>query len=103
MSAHDVEKQVKVYVSVFICLLVLTIVTVAVSYLHLPLHQAVGLALAVAAMKGSLVVCYFMHLVDEKRLIYITLVLTVIFFIGLMTLPVWMHSDPLSAAAPGVA
>ena len=71
--------------------MVLTIVTVAISYLHLPVHLAVTVALIVATIKGGLVACYFMHLISEKKLIYAVLILTVAFFIPLMTLPVLTH------------
>jgi hypothetical protein len=50
--------------------------------------MAVALALLVATVKGSLVACYFMHLISEKKLIYAVLVLTAVFFIVLLALPV---------------
>jgi hypothetical protein len=34
---------------------------------HLPVHQAVTIALIVATIKGSLVACYFMHLISGKK------------------------------------
>ena len=86
--AVDIDKHVKVYITVFVALMVLTVVTVAVSYLHLPVPMAVTVALLVATVKGSLVACYFMHLLSEKKLIYAVLGLTVFFFIALMILPV---------------
>jgi cytochrome c oxidase subunit IV len=73
--------------------MVLTIVTVAISYLHLSLPVAVAVALLVATIKGSLVACYFMHLISEKKLIYAVLVLTVVFFAVLLALPVVTHSN----------
>jgi cytochrome c oxidase subunit 4 len=73
--------------------MVLTIVTVAVSYLHLPVPVAVGVALLVATVKGSLVACYFMHLISEKKLIYAVLVLTVVFFVALLALPAITHNN----------
>jgi len=58
----------------------------------------VTIALIVATIKGSLVACYFMHLISEKKLIYAVLALTVVFFIALLALPVvtvhngfWIH------------
>ena len=50
-------------------------------------------ALLVAIVKGSLVACYFMHLISEKKLIYAVLVLTVVFFVALLALPVFTHSN----------
>ena len=73
--------------------MVLTIVTVAISYLHLPVAMAVTVALIVATIKGALVACYFMHLVSEKKLILAVLILTVVFFVVLLALPVFTHSN----------
>jgi cytochrome c oxidase subunit IV len=44
-------------------------------------------------VKGSLVACYFMHLISEKKLIYAVLVLTVAFFIALLFLPILTVHD----------
>jgi cytochrome c oxidase subunit IV len=91
--AVDIDKHVRVYITVFVALMVLTIVTVAVSRFHLPVPIAVSVALTVAIIKGSLVACYFMHLISEKRLIYAVLALTVVFFAALLTLPIFTVSD----------
>ena len=89
----DIDKQVRIYIVVFVALMALTIVTVAISYLHLPTHFAIVLAVLVATIKGSLVACYFMHLISEKKLIYTVLLITVATFIPLLALPVLTHSD----------
>ena len=97
--AADIDKHVRIYIAVFIALMVLTIVTVLIARLHLPVPVAVGIALLVAMIKGSLVACYFMHLISEKKLILAVLALTVVFFLVLLALPVltvsngyWIHS-----------
>jgi len=96
--AADIDRHVRVYITVFVALMALTIITVAVSRFHLPLPVAVSVALLVATIKGSLVACFFMHLISEKKLIYAVLVLTAVFFIALLALPVvtvrdgyWIH------------
>jgi cytochrome c oxidase subunit IV len=91
--AVDIDKHVRVYITVFVALMVLTIITVAIARLHLPVPIAVGIALLVATIKGSLVAGYFMHLVSEKKLIYAVLALTVAFFVVLLALPVVTHSN----------
>ena len=91
--AADIDRHVRVYITVFVALMVLTIVTVAISRLHLSVPVAVTVALLVATIKGSLVACYFMHLISEKKLIYAVLVLTVVFFAALLALPVVTHSS----------
>ena len=91
--AADIDKHVRIYITVFVALMVLTIITVAIARVHLPLPIAVTAALLVATIKGSLVACYFMHLISEKRLIYAVLVLTVVFFAALLALPVVTHNN----------
>ena len=91
--AVDIDKHVRVYITVFVALMVLTIVTVAISRFHLPVLLAVTVALIVAIIKGSLVACYFMHLISEKKLIYAVLGLTTAFFVALLALPIFTHAD----------
>jgi cytochrome c oxidase subunit 4 len=91
--AVDIDRHVRIYVTVFVALMALTIITVAVSRFHLPVPIAVSVALLVATIKGSLVACYFMHLISEKKLIYAVLALTAVFFAVLLALPAVTHSN----------
>ena len=91
--AADIDRHVRTYITVFVALMVLTIVTVAISRFHFSVPVAVTVALIVATIKGSLVACYFMHLISEKKLIYAVLLLTVVFFAALLALPVVTHSS----------
>ena len=91
--AADIDRHVRVYIIVFVALMALTFVTVAVSYLDLSPAMAITVALFVATIKGSLVACYFMHLISEKRLIYAVLVITVIKFVALLALPALTHGN----------
>ncbi len=109
--AAEIDRHVRVYITVFVALMVLTIVTVAISRVHLPIPIAVTVALLVATIKGTLVACYFMHLISEKKLIYAVLALTAAFFVALLALPVltvhdgfWIHEAPQHApAAPATS
>ena len=95
-SGHDpadIDKHVRVYITVFVALMALTLITVAVSYLHLSTPMAVAVALFIATIKGSLVACYFMHLISEKKLIYFVLAITVFKFAVLLALPVITHGN----------
>ncbi len=75
-------------------LAVLTVVTVAVSYVDFwGVPIAVIVALIIAGTKGSLVASFFMHLIGEKKMIYWSLILTVIFFLVLIFLPLLGHAD----------
>ncbi len=89
----DLKKHVRAYIFVFVSLMVLTLVTVGVSTLHLPVREAIVLALIIATIKGSLVACYFMHLISEKKLILGVMALTVVFFIVLLLIPMWTVHD----------
>src|SRR5438128_1000636 len=57
-SAADIDRHVRVYITVFVALMALTLVTVTISYLHLPLPIAVTVALLVATVKRSMVARY---------------------------------------------
>jgi caa(3)-type oxidase subunit IV len=57
----------------------------------------IAIALTVATIKGSLVACYFMHLISEKKLILWVLVLTVVFFLALLALPAFTVADKIGS------
>lgn len=86
-STEEATKHVAAYKKVGGALMILTVVTVLASYLPLGVPMAVVLALIIATVKGSLVASIFMHLVGERKLIYWTLAVTVIFWIFMMALP----------------
>ena len=102
-SADDVKKSVKTYFTIFGALMILTIITVGVSYVHLPIAMAVLVALVVATIKGSLVAMYFMHLLHERKVIYWVLLLTAVFFIFVMFVPLLTNSDRIPGTTHGIA
>ena len=63
-AAHDHSKS---YVNVLIALAVLTLLTVGASRIHLGRVGNIGLGLAIACVKASLVIMFFMHLKYEQR------------------------------------
>ena len=65
---HELHPGLGVYVAVFVALLALTGATVAVAYVDLGVLAA-PVALAIASVKASLVIFFFMHLKYESRLI----------------------------------
>jgi len=91
-SPEEIKREVRVYLIVFVALAALTAVTVGSFYAlkSYPVSVAIGVALAIALVKGSLVAGYFMHLLTEKKLIYAVLILTVFFFAVLIWGP-WQH------------
>ena len=92
---HDVKKEVRIYMIIFASLAFLTIVTVLVSRFHLGLAGNITVALVIATFKASLVACYFMHLISEKKLIYSILIATVIALVGLLVLLLGGYYDPI--------
>ena len=106
MDAHaahdDIRSHVKTYYMVFGALMVLTLVTVGVSYLHLSIPLAITVALIVAIVKGSLVALFFMHLSNERKMIYWVLALTAVFFIFMMFVPLLTDSDKIPGTLHGV-
>jgi cytochrome c oxidase subunit 4 len=106
MDAHaahdDIRSHVKTYYMVFGALMVLTLVTVGVSYLHLSIPLAITVALIVAIVKGSLVALFFMHLSNERKMIYWVLALTAVFFIFMMFVPLLTNSDKIPGTLHGV-
>jgi len=95
-TPEEIRHEMKVYLTVFFALAVLTVVTVAVRFVfHLSIQYTILVAMIIALIKGSLVAGFFMHLISEKKLIYSILVLTVLFFIVLMSVPVSHYIDKL--------
>ncbi len=92
---HDIKKEIKVYLLVFGALAVGTVITVALSYAHFPLPLAISVALLVATIKASLVACYFMHLISERKLIYVVLIIAGIAILGLPLSLVYNYHDVL--------
>lgn len=64
-TSHD-----GLYLGVYLLLLTLTAVTVACAQFHFAPVLGVTVALGVAAMKASLIATYFMHLSEERAVIY---------------------------------
>ncbi len=96
-SPYSPPVSVRGPIGVFLTLLCLTFLTVFVSTLHLPRKAAIGAALAIAAVKAGLVAAFFMHLHSEKRLIYLVLAFTALFFALLLFLPHWTSPGNLAA------
>lgn len=88
-----VKKSVRNYLIVFVSLMVFTVITVTASSMHLVVPIAIAVALVIATVKGSMVAGVFMHLSDERPWVYGCLLLTVVFFIALIFIPVFTMMD----------
>ncbi len=90
-SAEDVRHHLKTYWTIYGLLGLGTIITVAIAYYHLHPLWAILLAMVVASTKASLVGLYFMHLNNEKKIIYAIIALTIFMFLGVMMIPIFIH------------
>lgn len=74
---------VSVYVTIFLVLMVLTVITVIVAYINLGIWS-VPVALAIATLKASLVVLYFMHVKYSGHLVQVVIIAGMAWFILLI-------------------
>lgn len=99
-DAESVKASIRKYLMIGAALYVFTVITVAVNQVHLAVPLAVTVALIVASIKGSMVAGVFMHLSHEKKWIYGSLILTVVFFVVLMALPIFTTLDHIGVPSP---
>jgi cytochrome c oxidase subunit IV len=99
----QIKKSVRSYMTVGVVLFVFTGLTVAANQVHLVVPLAITVALIIAIMKGSMVAGVFMHLSHERRWIYGALLLTVAFFVVLMSVPLLTVLDGIGTAPSGAS
>jgi cytochrome c oxidase subunit 4 len=96
-AAHNVSKHIRAYLLVGATLLTFTAITVFLSYVNFGTQKAnVAVAMVVATFKAGLVAAIFMHLSNEKRMIYRILMFTVFFVLGLFFLTYLAWYDPIT-------
>jgi cytochrome c oxidase subunit 4 len=98
-----IQKSVRGYMMVFVMLMIFTVITVSVARFEFAVPVAIAVALVIAGMKGAMVAAVFMHLNHERWWVYGTLMLTVVFFIVLLLLPVFTSLDGLGTGSPWLA
>ena len=94
-GADEIRKHVRVYLVVFAALAVLTVVTVLASYWEVSPPLGIALALLIASVKASLVASYFMHLISERKTIFTILILTFLFLIVMLLVPLFTDTERL--------
>jgi cytochrome c oxidase subunit IV len=90
-----IKKSIRSYGIVGGLLLLFTAITVTANQVHLAVPLAITVALIIATTKGSMVAAVFMHLSHEKKWIYGALLLTVLFFVVLLFVPLLTVSDTI--------
>ncbi len=98
----DMKAGVRKYFMIGAALLIFTGITVGANLLHFAIPIAVTVALAIAITKASMVAAVFMHLSDEKKWIYGSLLLTVVFFIVLLSVPSFTNMDAIGTHEPAI-
>jgi caa(3)-type oxidase subunit IV len=101
-DSTEVKKSIRTYMTVGVALLVFTGITVAANQFHFGVPVAVTVALVIATMKGSMVASIFMHLSHERKWIYGALILTVLGFLILMTVPMFTTMDTIGKPVPAI-
>ena len=90
-TPEEIQEHLKLYWKVGIVLLICTVLTVVVAWIT----PSIMVGLAIATFKAGLVAMIFMHLNNEKSMIYKILLYTVFFAIGLMFLTLLALYDPV--------
>ncbi|HUB00231.1 MAG TPA: cytochrome C oxidase subunit IV family protein [Terracidiphilus sp.] len=96
-DAYEYEHHIvspKIYVAIFVSLLCLTALTTAASYVEMYVFNVV-VALAIAVIKASLVVLFFMHVKYSPKLTKLTILSGLFIFMGLISMTL---SDYVSRA-----
>lgn len=78
---------------IFLAVVCGTGLMVGASFASLASGPRIALILAIACVNAFLVASYLMHLLTERKMVYVLLAFTVVFFIVLMGLTIWAHSD----------
>jgi cytochrome c oxidase subunit IV len=91
---HDHAAHKRVYLAIGATLLVGTVITVLARYLEFnSVALTIAVALFIASIKSFLVAGYFMHLISEKKMIYLVMATTFFFFVGMIALIMWSDQD----------
>jgi heme/copper-type cytochrome/quinol oxidase subunit 4 len=87
------------YLPVYLALLAIAIVEVFLAYQHFSTGSLLAILLALAFCGGTLALRYFMHLAQETRGLFLTLIPAVIFVLLMMNM-IWSDSFRLLHMRP---
>jgi cytochrome c oxidase subunit 4 len=88
------------YLMVWAALMALTALTWGLSTIHIPGAGGVAVALGIAAVKGTLVALFFMHLWDQPGPNRLVLITSLVFVALLVTLPLLDNATRFPLANP---
>lgn len=90
---EEIQKKIRGSFIIFVMLLSLTIITATVSMLDLAGSATIAVIFLIALIQGALILGHSMHLLSEKKLIYIVLALTAGFLIAIPALTLLAFND----------
>jgi heme/copper-type cytochrome/quinol oxidase subunit 4 len=100
MAASKKSRNIIVkYLPVYLALLAIAIMEVVLAYQHFSTASLLAILLALAFCGGTLALRYFMHLAQETRGLFLTLVPAVIFVLLMMNM-IWSDSFRLLHMRP---
>jgi cytochrome c oxidase subunit IV len=77
------------YLFIYVCLLIIAGLQFVVGYQHLDISQMFLRMLMLATVEAGLAVLFFMHLWTERRTFVVTLILGLVFVLGMMNMIWW--------------
>jgi cytochrome c oxidase subunit IV len=89
--ARRSENVIKKYLPVYFALLAISAIEVLLAYRNIAMPMLVAMYLALAIFGATLSVMYFMHLADEHRSLFLSLIPAAIFVLLLMN-AIWSDS-----------
>ena len=92
-SPESYKNYTRKCLMIFLAVVCGTGLMVGASFAPLASGPRIALILAIACVNAFLVASYLMHLLTERKMVYVVLAFTVVFFIVLMGLTIWAHND----------
>jgi caa(3)-type oxidase subunit IV len=87
----DTHKDIKI----FMVLLGLALLLIALRWLHLGSMPTIIFGGLIGLLEMALVVYYFIHLADHRRIVHVLLLMTFIFFASLIFWVIWDYQDSI--------
>lgn len=98
-NSQNIHKGIGRYIPVYVILLALSGLQIFLAYSKLDRNRLLAVFLAVAIFSAALAVMYFMHMVDERRSLFWSLIPATIFVLLMMNM-IWSDSFRLLHMRP---
>jgi cytochrome c oxidase subunit IV len=98
-NSQNIHKGISRYIPVYVILLALSGLQIFLAYSKLDRNRLLAVFLTVAIFSAALAVMYFMHMVDERRSFFWSLIPATIFVLLMMNM-IWSDSFRLLRMRP---